>query len=102
MTNMPEAKLAREAEICYATLALSTDYDCWKEEEHVDVGAVIATIKKNVANARAVVRDVMTRIGSSRNCPCSRALEGAIMTDLSTLSEDLKKRFEPVAGRYFV
>ncbi len=101
MTNMPEAKLAREAEICYATIALSTDYDCWKEEGHVDVSAVLQIIKKNVANAQAVIRQAVAKIGVERGCVCSRALVGAIMTDLKVVPKDIKKKLEPIAGNYF-
>ncbi|MBI2974552.1 MAG: S-methyl-5'-thioadenosine phosphorylase [Deltaproteobacteria bacterium] len=101
MTGMPEAKLAREAEICYATIALSTDYDCWKEEEHANVGAIVATIKKNVSNSKSVIRDVVAKIPEKRGCPCANALSGAIMTDLKTVPMNVKKKLEVIAGRYF-
>lgn len=100
MTNMPEAKLAREAEICYATIALATDYDCWKEEEHVDVSAIIATLKKNVSNAQKVIKTAVGKILEKRECACANALQGAIMTDLKLVPEDVKKRLIAVAGRY--
>ncbi len=82
MTNLPEAKLAREAEICYATLALSTDYDCWKGEEDVSVEAVLSTIQANIAMARAIVRETALRVASlgPRTCPCESAVRHAIMT----------------------
>jgi len=99
MTNMPEAKLAREAEICYATIALSTDYDCWKEE-HVDVETIVATLKKNVANAKSVIKDAIAKIPVERKCVCANALAGAIMTDLNVVPKDVKKRMEPITGRY--
>ena len=99
MTNMPEAKLAREAEICYATIALSTDYDCWKEE-HVDVETIVATLKKNVANAKSVIKDAIAKIPVGRKCACANALAGAIMTDLNVIPKDIKKRMEPITGRY--
>jgi 5'-methylthioadenosine phosphorylase len=101
MTNMPEAKLAREAEICYATIALSTDYDCWKEEEHVDVSSVVATFKKNVLNAKSVIRGAVAKIPEKRACLCASALSGAIMTDLKTVPKNVKKKLETIAGKYF-
>lgn len=100
MTNMPEAKLAREAEICYSTIALSTDYDCWKEEGHVDVEAILTIIKKNAANAHAVIKNAVKKIPKTRTCVCSTALAGAIMTDSKLLSKELKKKLEPIAGKY--
>ncbi len=100
MTNMPEAKLAREAELCYATIALSTDYDCWKEEGHVDVGAIIAILKQNVANAQKVLKEAVARIPLDRKCACANALAGAIMTDSKLVPKETKKRLEPIAGRY--
>lgn len=101
MTNMPEAKLAREAELCYATIALSTDYDCWKEEGHVDVGEIIAILKQNVANAQKVLKDVVAKIPLDRKCACANALAGAIMTDSKLVPKETKKKLEPIAGRYF-
>lgn len=100
MTNATEAKLAREAEICYSTIALSTDYDCWKEEGHVDVKAILEIIRKNVANAQKVIRNVVEKIPEKRSCPCASALMGAIMTDKKVVSEDMRKKLEPIAGRY--
>jgi len=100
MTNMPEAKLAREAELCYATLALSTDYDSWKDEDHVDVEAVINTIKSNVANAKKVIKEVVANIPLERNCACSTALKGAIMTDKKVIPDEVKERLKTIAGRY--
>ena len=83
MTALPEAKLAREAELCYATLALSTDYDCWRaEEEAVSVNAVVAVLKRNIELAREVVRRAALLIAKTppRTCACSRAIEHAVMT----------------------
>ncbi len=100
MTNMPEAKLAREAEICYATMALSTDYDCWKEEDHVDVEAVIATLKKNVVNAQKVIKDAVASIAGGAECWCHNALKGAIMTPPKFVTTATKKKLEAIAGRY--
>jgi 5'-methylthioadenosine phosphorylase len=101
MTNVPESKLAREAEICYATIALSTDYDCWhEEEEDVTVEAVLAIIKENVATARAIIRESVAMIADERDCPCGSALEYAVMTDKSKIPADTKKDLELIIGRY--
>jgi 5'-methylthioadenosine phosphorylase len=100
MTAMPEAKLAREAELCYTTLALATDYDCWhEEEEDVSVDAVIAVLKQNSENARAVIREVACRTVYERDCACQSALEYAIITDRSRIPEEAKQRMKPVFGR---
>ncbi len=103
MTNLPEAKLAREAEICYATVALSTDYDCWHEtEEDVSVEAVVATLRKNVALAREIVRRAAERIPAARGCGCPRAAEHAIMTDPAAIPEAARARLQTLYGRYLV
>jgi 5'-methylthioadenosine phosphorylase len=101
MTAMPEAKLAREAELCYATVALATDYDCWHEsEEDVSVGAVIAVMRKNVASARDLVRAVASeRPDAERACPCATALKHAVVTDRAVIPAEIKKRMKPVFGR---
>src|ERR671912_2478004 len=82
MTNLQEAKLAREAEICYATLALVTDYDCWHEEhEAVTAGTVLDNLKKNVRNAQVIMREAVKRLSERpRGCSCGSALENAIFT----------------------
>jgi 5'-methylthioadenosine phosphorylase len=83
MTSMPEAKLAREAELCYATVAMVTDYDCWREEGHVTVEQVISVMHHNVVAARALLRQLAIQLGTRPDpCPsgCDRALDGAIMT----------------------
>ncbi|AJF05994.1 S-methyl-5'-thioadenosine phosphorylase [Geoalkalibacter subterraneus] len=103
MTNLPEARLAREAEICYATIALATDYDCWHEgHDDVSVEAVIAIIQKNVATARNIVKASASRLDAS---PCTRgcadALQYAIMTDKALIPEKTRKELEPIMGRYF-
>ncbi len=101
MTNVPESKLAREAEICYSTIALSTDYDCWhEEEEDVTVEAVLAIIKENVAMAKAIIRESVAMMGDERDCPCGSALEYAVMTDKSKIPADTKKDLELIIGRY--
>ena len=81
MTNMPEARLAREAQMCYATLALATDYDCWKDDhDDVSVEAVLEIIQHNVENARKIIREMALRIPSVTGCSCPRALENTILT----------------------
>jgi 5'-methylthioadenosine phosphorylase len=101
MTNMPEAKLAREAEICYSTIALSTDYDCWHEsEEAVTVDAVLAVVARNVATAKDVIRRAVPAIAPPRECPCRAAAAGALMTDKTTLPAETRKRLELIVGKY--
>lgn len=101
MTNVPESKLAREAEMCYATIALSTDYDCWhEEEEDVTVEAVLEIIRENVATAKAIIRKSVATIGDERDCPCGTALEYAIMTDKSKIPANTKKDLDLILGKY--
>ena len=101
MTALPEAKLAREAELCYATLALSTDYDCWREEEAaVTVDAVVAVLRRNVSLAREVVRRAAQLIAQQppRSCPCSRAIEHAVMTH--DIAPQAYQRLQHIIGRH--
>ena len=101
MTALPEAKLAREAEMSYATLALSTDYDCWHEgEEEVSVEAVVAIVRKNAALARQIVGQVVDRIPAVHDCIAARALENAVMTDRSKIPAETRKRLAPILGKY--
>jgi 5'-methylthioadenosine phosphorylase len=103
MTNMPEAKLAREAELCYASVAMVTDYDCWHpDHDQVDVAQVIATLGGNAAHARALVAGLPSLLGADRApCPhgCDRALEHAIMTAPDKRDPALMARLDAVAGR---
>ena len=103
MTGMPEAKLAREAELCYASVAMVTDYDCWHPgHDAVDVAAVIATLTANAGNARALVAGLPARLGPDRApCPhgCDRALDMALMTAPDKRDPDLLARLDAVAGR---
>lgn len=103
MTNMPEAKLAREAELCYASVAMITDYDSWHPDHGtVDISDIIATLKGNAGNARSLVRGLATRLaGGHRECPdgCDRALEHAIMTAPEMRDPDVVARLDAVAGR---
>lgn len=101
MTNYQEAKLAREAEICYATIALATDYDCWRKEEGpVDVAMVIKTLSENVEKAKAIIRKVLPQITVLGDCSCQHALENAIITDRKAVSDDVKNRLKIMIGRY--
>jgi len=103
MTNMPEAKLAREAELCYATVAMVTDFDCWHpEHDHVTVEAVVKLLLDNADKARALVRSVVPEIGRPRGlcpCGCDRALDNAIITATHMRDPALLARLDAVAGR---
>ena len=93
MTNVPEAFLAREAELPYATLALSTDYDCWRpHEEGVDVAAVVAVLHKNVQHAQSVIASIARDMPDVSASPAHGALRGALMTNWATVPEAAKAR----------
>jgi 5'-methylthioadenosine phosphorylase len=101
MTNLPEARLAREAEICYATLALATDYDCWHEtEEDVSVDAVLAVLRDNVARAQEILHAAVKRVPRNRDCHCARALENAIITDPDHIPASVKEKLDLLIGKY--
>jgi 5'-methylthioadenosine phosphorylase len=101
MTNLQEAKLAREAEICYATMALITDYDVWHEtEEDVSVDSVVAILRQNAATARAVLRAAVTMIPAERSCPCAHALRDAIITPRDKVPAGVKRELAPIVGKY--
>jgi 5'-methylthioadenosine phosphorylase len=101
MTNLPEAKLAREAELPYATLAMATDYDCWHEAEaHVTVENVIAVLSRNVGVARQALRALLTRLPDPALSPASRALSGAIITAPEYVSAETRRKLAPLIGRY--
>lgn len=101
MTNMPEAKLAREAELCYATLALATDYDCWHEtEEDVSIEAILALIRKNVENSKKIIREVARRLPGNGTCGCGETLRHAIITDRKRIPAAARKRLSLLIGRY--
>jgi len=101
MTNLQEAKLAREAEICYATLALSTDYDCWHVgEEAVTVEMIIANLKKNIENAKKIIKVTIPELPKVRNCPCSTALKNAIITRPEAIPQERRKELELIIGKY--
>jgi len=101
MTNLQEAKLAREAEICYATMALVTDYDVWHEtEEDVNVESVVAILRQNAATARAILRAAVTRIPGERTCPCAHALRDAFITSRESIPEKVKRDLDAIVGKY--
>jgi 5'-methylthioadenosine phosphorylase len=102
MTNMPEAKLAREAELCYATLCLVTDYDVWHDEhDAVTVEAVVANLIKNVATAKEVLRRVIPRVPASCGLGCSDALQSAVITNPKAFPPKIRKRLDFLLGKYF-
>ena len=101
MTNLQEAKLAREAEICYATLAMVTDYDCWHpEHDAVTADSVMKVLGQNVATARAVLRAVVRRLPVPRGCECEHALRHALLTPAELVPEARKRELGPIVGRY--
>lgn len=101
MTNINEARLAREAEICYSTIALATDYDCWHHEhDDVSVEAIIAIIHSNVANARRIIKNAVSRLSAERGCHCGESLKFAIMTQRELIPAATRERLEVVMGKY--
>jgi 5'-methylthioadenosine phosphorylase len=101
MTNLTEAKLAREAEICYATIAMITDYDCWHpDHESVTAAEIIATLNQNAANAQKVLRAAVRELPAARSCQCGAALEHALVTDLQLVSTATKKRLAAIIQKY--
>ncbi len=101
MTNLQEAKLAREAEICYATLAMVTDYDCWHPgHEAVTVSQVIDYLNRNVENAQKILRGAVSHLPKTRGCNCGSALAHAILTDRRKISPQAKKRLDLLVGKY--
>jgi len=101
MTNATEARLAREAEMCYASLALITDYDCWREEtEAVSVEAIIAVLSENATAARRAMRAAAGRIDTKRSCGCRSAMRYSVITDPKAISPEAKERLKPIIGRY--
>ena len=101
MTNAQEAKLAREAEICYATLAMVTDYDCWHEEEAaVTVDLVVQRLHQNARHAQAIVAAALGAMPEARACACGSALANAILTDRAAIPAAARERLRPIVGRY--
>jgi len=101
MTNVTEAKLAREAEICYSTIAMITDYDCWHpEHESVTVTQIIATLNQNAENAQRVLREAVRSMPAERTCKCGFALRHALITDPKLVPAATKKRLRVIIGKY--
>jgi 5'-methylthioadenosine phosphorylase len=101
MTNMSEAKLAREAEICYSALACVTDYDCWHpQHEAVSIDMVIQNLSKNIDNAKKIISLVIKDISEERNCACGEALKYAIITDKKLIPDKVKKDLDIIIGKY--
>jgi 5'-methylthioadenosine phosphorylase len=101
MTNLTEAKLAREAEVCYASLAFVTDYDCWRTPtEDVSVEAILAVLRENAEASRRALADAVQRIDPSRGCGCRDAMRYAILTDRAAIPEEARERLKPIVGKY--
>ncbi len=100
MTNLPEGKLAREAEICYATIALVTDYDVWKEGEDVNVEQVLGNIKANVENVKGLIKMLVPRLERERKCGCATALAGAIQTAKDAIDKKMAEKLDLLIGKY--
>src|SRR2546421_5619631 len=101
MTNLTEAKLAREAEICYATIAMITDFDCWHpEHESVTAAIIMATLVQNAENAQKVLRTAVRELPAGRSCKCASALQHALVTDLKIVPKATKKRLAAIIGKY--
>lgn len=101
MTNLQEAKLAREAEICYTTIALVTDYDCWHPHHHaVTVTEIIANLQKNSLNAQRVILEAVRLLPHERSCTCGDALSHALITDLEMIPPATKQRLSLLIGKY--
>jgi 5'-methylthioadenosine phosphorylase len=101
MTNLTEAKLAREAEICYVTIAMVTDYDCWHQEhEAVTVDEIIQNLTKNAENACKLVRQVVRDLPDTRTCKCGAALKHAIITDPKAISQSAREKLGLFIDKY--
>jgi len=101
MTNMAEARLAREAEICYVTLAAVTDYDCWYEpEKPVTAQMVVENLKRNIENAQRIIKEVIAYIKEERSCSCKDALKDAIVTPKRFIPRKTRRILSPIIGRY--
>jgi 5'-methylthioadenosine phosphorylase len=101
MTNLGEAKCAREAEIAYATMAMVTDYDCWKEDEsHVTVDMIIANLQKNAAMAKSIIAQVVPKVPAAPSWPCHDSLQNAIMTDRKLWPARTVRDLKPILKKY--
>src|SRR5271169_651774 len=101
MTNLTEAKLAREAEICYATIAMITDYDCWHpQHDAVTVSEIIENLNRNTSNVQRVLHEAVAQLPEARACKCGAALAHAVLTDPKMISAATRKRLAPIIGKY--
>jgi 5'-methylthioadenosine phosphorylase len=101
MTNLTEAKLAREAEICYAAFAMITDYDCWHpHHDAVTLDEILKNLLKNTENVQYAIREAVRTLEDDRACKCSAALAHAILTDRKAIPNSVKKRLAPIIGKY--
>jgi 5'-methylthioadenosine phosphorylase len=101
MTSLQEAKLAREAEICYAAMAMVTDFDCWHaEESEVNVQTVVQNLKKNISTVKRIIQMVVPDISKSRACLCAEALKNAMMTEVQVIPEETRAKLELLVGKY--
>jgi 5'-methylthioadenosine phosphorylase len=101
MTNATEAKLAREAELCYSTIAMITDYDCWHpEHESVTAAQIIALLNQNAENAQRVLREAVRSLSESRSCKCGAALQHALVTDMKLVPPATQKRLAAIIAKY--
>jgi 5'-methylthioadenosine phosphorylase len=101
MTNLQEAKLAREAEICYTTIALVTDYDCWHpEHDQVTVEMIVANLMQNARTAQHVIAEAVARLPFERTCECAHALKHAVITRPEAIPADVKRKLAPIVGKY--
>ena len=102
MTAIPESKLAREAEMCYALIALSTDYDCWKEgEEDVTIEMIVENLKANAHAAQSVIKKLMETVPDKGSCGCQEAARFAILTDKKLIPENVKERLALFYDKYW-
>ena len=103
MTNLQEAKLAREAEICYTTIALVTDYDCWHpDHDQVTVEMIIANLTQNARMAQQVIAGAVDALPFERTCECATALKYAIITRPDVVPDEVKRELAPIVGKYFL
>ena len=100
MTALPEAKLAREAEMCYVTVALVTDYDCWKEDEEVSVETILANLNANSDNAKKFIKTILPKLKDAGECDCSNALATAIVTPADAIPKETLKKVELLVRKY--
>jgi 5'-methylthioadenosine phosphorylase len=102
MTNLQEAKLAREAEICYTTMALVTDYDCWHDaHETVTVEMIVANLIQNSRNAQRIILETVRDMPETRTCACGHALRNALITDRKLVPDETRQKLACIIGKYF-